>query len=303
MRATAYYGREAEVKLIGMIPVRNEDWCLGFTLRVALRWCDEVMVFLHACTDRSQEIAVSIAREHNPRVSVHAHDGEQWDEMKHRQTLLELARRRGATHLAMIDADEFLTADLTDAHGVPIRLLVNRLEPGQLLDLPGYNLREQLTTWAYHSNGVWGNRWFSTAFPDSPGACWGGDQFHHREPMGVAWRRVRPVAQGDAGTLHLWGASERRLRAKHALYKITERLRWPDKPAAVIERYYGQATTPRELWTFRAVPTRWLDTYQDYMQYLQIAAEPWQVAEVKRLVEQYGYEKFIGLDLLGVPEW
>ena len=295
------------MRLIGMMPVRNEDWCLGFTLRVALRWCDEVMVFLHACNDRSQEIAVEIAREHNPRVSVHAHDGEQWDEMRHRQTLLGLARARGATHLAIIDADEFLTANLLGG----VRQLVVGLAPGQLLNLPGYNLREKgrgshdhelpgwQRVWQYHINGVWGNRWFSTAFLDSPGACWGGDQFHHREPMGVAWRRWNPVPQGEGGTLHLWGASERRLGAKHALYRITERLRWPEKPAAVIERYYSQATTPREPWTFRGVPAAWLEAYQDYIPYLDIDADPWQAAEVVRLLEIHGRDRFAGLDLLG----
>lgn len=298
------------MKIIGLMPVRNEDWCLGFTLRVALRWCDEVMVFLHACTDSSRDIALEIARAEHPRVSIHAHDGEQWDEMKHRQKLLELARERGATHVALIDADEFLTANLLGG----VRDCVASLGTGQLLDLPGYNLRDRnyaafvvsdSPVWQYHANGVWGSRWFSTAFPDSPGACWGGDQFHHREPMGVAWRRVRPVAQGDAGTLHLWGASERRLRAKHALYKITETLRWPDKSTGQINRYYGYATEPmrQEPWTFREVPARWLETYQEYMRYLHIDAEPWQAAEVKRLVEQYGYQRFMGLDLLGVAEW
>ena len=292
------------MKLIGMIPVRNEDWCLGFTLRVALRWCDEVMVFLHACADRSQEIAVSIAREHDPRVSVHAHDGEQWDEMKHRQTLLELARRRGATHLAMIDADEFLTANQLGG----VRGYISTLGAGQLLDLPGYNLREpgrefkldNPRVWQYHSNGVWGNRWFATAFPDSPGACWGGDQFHHREPMGVAWRRWRPVSQGDGGTLHLWGSSERRLRAKHQAYKMTERLRWPNKSATEINRYYDLAIHPREPWTFRNVPAAWLDTYQDYMRYLDIDAEPWQEAYVRSLLQAHGREMFAGLDLFGL---
>ena len=124
-----------------------------------------------------------------------------------------------------------------------------------------------------------------------------------REPMGVAWRRWRPVAQGHGGTLHLWGASERRLRAKHALYRVTERIRWPEKPAAEIERYYNLATTPREPWTFKGVPPEWLETYQDLMPYLHIDAEPWQVSEVKRLVLEHGVQKFHGLDLLGVPEW
>lgn len=292
------------------MPVRNEAWCLGFTLRVALRWCDEVVVMVHSCQDESHGIAREVFGE-TKRVGF-AHDFDpQWNEMLQRNCLLSMARERGATHIALVDADEFLTGDLLR----DIRGLVERCGCGTMLELPGYNCRD----WKvgdyrmYHTNGVWGQRWFATAFQDTPAAHWGGDQFHHREPFGVGWNRWKAMAQGQGGTLHLWGASERRLRAKHALYKITERLRWPNKAASEIEYTYDPATNPESEmacrmrvngpWTFAPVKPEWLEPYQELMQYLDIDAEPWQVGEVKRLVQEYGAERFIGLDLLGVPEW
>lgn len=45
------------VKLICTIPVRNEAWCLGLTLRAVLMWCDEVIVLLHCCTDATEAIS------------------------------------------------------------------------------------------------------------------------------------------------------------------------------------------------------------------------------------------------------
>ena len=51
------------MKLIGLMPVRNETWCLGLTLRAALMWCDEMVVWLHACTDDSKRITQDIAKE------------------------------------------------------------------------------------------------------------------------------------------------------------------------------------------------------------------------------------------------
>lgn len=296
------------MKLIGIMPVRNEAWCLGLTLRVALRWCDMVMVMSHASVDESEKIIKQCYQENAGRVTIAARAADLgWDEMKHRQCLLKIAREWEATHVALIDADEFITGNLVARNCAvvsPIRSYVANCSNGMLLELPGYNLREGIASWhQYHANGIWGNRWFATAFLDQPGAHWGGDRFHHREPMGVAWRRWRPIPQGNGGTLHLWGASERRLRAKHALYRVTERLRWPDKPAAEIERLYSLATTPREPWLFKAVPAEWLEPYADLLRYLDIDAEPWQVAEVKRLVKAYGVQTFHGLDLLGVPEW
>jgi hypothetical protein len=83
------------------------------------------------------------------------------------------------------------------------------------------------------------------------------------------------------------------------LYRITERLRWPHKPAHEIERLYSLATTAREPWTFGPLPQTWLEPYADLMPYLHIDAEAWQSAEVRLLLETHGRERFAGLDLLG----
>jgi Glycosyl transferase family 2 len=295
------------MKLVGIMPVRNEAWCLGFTLRIALQWCDTVIVFAHCCTDAS----IGIAREigwGTGRVIVATDDSERWDEMRHRQTLLDYARRTAATHIAIIDADEFMSANLLPSpdersHGSPHILdYVNALPPAQILELPGYNMREmpgEPLTMRYHANGVWGSRWFATVFLDLPGLSWQGDRFHHREPFGCNWARWRPIRQGYGGTIHLWGASERRLRAKHVHYRLTERLRWPTKPVQDIERLYSLATSPREPWTFHTLPPTWIEPYSDWMQYLHIDEEPWQEADLRLLLETHGRDKFRGLDLLG----
>jgi hypothetical protein len=295
------------------MPVRNEAWCLGLTLRVALEWCDEVIVLIHASTDESHAIACDIAREFSPRVTVVGDDKPIWDEMRHRQSLLELARSAeiGATHVAIVDADEFVTANLVPG----MRRAIEATPPGFMLELPGYNTRGAFDR--YHANGIWGNRWFSTAFVDTPALHWAGDRFHKREPFGCSWQRGRPFPQGVGGTIHLWGASERRLRAKHALYKITERLRWPEKPVAEIDRYYNYAMRPEpeifydfpgrylntvapQPWTFAQVPDLWLFHYEPWIaKYLHVDAEPWQEAEVRSLLGAHGREHFAGLDLLG----
>jgi len=124
----------------------------------------------------------------------------------------------------------------------------------------------------------------------------------------------RPIQHGQGGSFHLWGVSERRLRAKHALYKVTERLRWPSKPAGEIDRMYNLWRSPGDCagygnqewtkpWTFADVPREWWDPYQkELLDHLDPVAfsEPWQEAEVRRLVAEHGAETFKGLDLFGV---
>lgn len=292
------------MKLVGMMSVRNEAWCLWLTLRAALLWCDEVVCADHGSTDASREIMESVARQTNRVIVREDREGE-WREMKQREMLLREARDRGATHLAIIDADELLTANL---HG-QIRDLVAAASKSIILHLPGYYLRGGMTQ--YHANGIWGTRWFSTAFLDNPALGWRGDTFHQREPMGMKLHGWRPIQQGHGGVLHLWGTSERRLRAKHALYKMTERLRWPTKSLQLIEHEYNLWRSPADAmamypdarewakpWVFASVPASWLTGYD--LSQLNIDAEPWQEAECRRLRARHGEPVFAGLDLLGV---
>ena len=286
------------MKLVGLMPCRNEDWVIGLSARAALKWCDDLIVLNHNSTDRSVRVLNDIG---DRRLTVLHELDEKWDEMAHRQRLLSAARDLGATHIAMIDADEVLTGNLLPF----IRKWIELLEPGAMMELPGYNLRNGISS--YHASGVWGNRWFSTVFRDVRPASWGGDRFHSREPSGVKWVPVRRSSQRVGGVMHLWGASERRLVAKHALYKVVETLRWPDKDRDEIDRMYSMSVKGRpwvgetpQSWRYEKVSSGWWQAHLDALPHLNVAATPWQEAEVKRLVAQHGLGRFERLDLFGV---
>jgi glycosyltransferase involved in cell wall biosynthesis len=289
------------MKLIGLMPARNEDWVLGISARVALMWCDSLVILDHASTDRTPQIIAELQAEYGSRVHAVQDTGTDWAEMTQRQGLLETARRENATHIAIVDADEILTANLVDGW---IREAIAAMPWSNILQLPGYNLRGAADR--YHLNGIWGDRWFSTAFMDHPRLHWAGDTFHHREPMGIPLRPAKLLNQGNGGVMHLWGASERRLKAKHALYKMTETLRWPNKRKPEIDRLYNLAFDPSEdrrfdqTWKFNAIPSTWWDAYAPLMKHLSVDSEPWQEAECQRLLALHGANRFAGLNLFGV---
>lgn len=290
------------MKLIGIMPARNEDWILGLSARAALMWCDELVILNHASDDETPRIINDLHDEHPERVTSLNIWEPVWAEMAHRQRLLDIARTRGATHIAIVDADEVLSGNLLQS----IRPWINGLTEGRLLQLP----------WAclsgidrYYSEGVWGTNWVTMAFHDIPSYGWQarGEEkydFHHRHPVGsVHYNNTRQCSQGAGGLMHLQFSSRRRLRAKQALYKITEVLRWSGRRSvADVDEMYNLAVYDSDPLKTRTepVPIDWWAPYAGLLMYLDVEREPWQEAEVRKAIAAFGRERFAGLDLFGV---
>jgi hypothetical protein len=284
------------MRLIGIMPVRNEEWVLGLSLRVALLWCDAVVVLEHASTDGTAGILAAVADESPDRVTILSEPSPLWAEMSHRQRLLEAARALRATHIALIDADEVLTANTLPM----IRGAAERLRPAQCLVVPMRAMWRSPDRYRVDPGSLWTGATITVAFRDAPGICWraaGGYDFHHREPYGSHLGQM--TARGG-GVMHLQFADRRRMVAKHALYKITEMLRWPRRrPAGKVDGQYAASLDEAGLETAAAPADWWHGLPREH---LHIGLEPWQEREVRRLWELYGAARFEGLDLYGLPD-
>jgi hypothetical protein len=283
------------------MPVRNEAWVLGLSARAALMWCDQLIVADHWSDDGSRYIMNAIHDEYGAdRFLIRDWRDVEWTEMAQRQMLLEEAREHGATHIALIDADEVLTGNLLPL----IRRLVETTPAGSILQLPWLCLRDGISD--VMTSGLWGRATVSAAFPDDPRYHWAAQgpdayHFHHRHPMGLPFSAYQPIKERSGGMIHLQFASRRRLLAKQALYQAIEVIRWPGrKSPAAIREMYAKTVTEAAAAATRSAPAEWLEPYQDLLRYLDVAAEPWQEAELHRLVAEHGREKFRGLNFFGV---
>jgi hypothetical protein len=299
------------VKLINLMPVKNEDWCLGLTAPAALMVCDELVLLLHSCTDHSAEIAENLQQEHgSERVHILIEPDPMWREMQHRQRMLDLARQRGATHIATIDADEILTGNLItyqQGTGIWIRETISQLAPGEILHLPRPAMPGRIDR--YLVEGPWAHEAIAVAWKDDPRFHWNADtrngyDFHHRNPMVTAGGSFSEFRlELEPGLMHLQFCDRNRLRAKDALYQMTEILRWPGQRTPYeLAQMYGNGVhgSDPQKYACLDVPDSWWAPYRDLMGYLHLDAEPWQKAECERLWREHGLEKFAGLDLLGV---
>lgn len=277
------------------MPCRNEEQNIGLTARVALKWVDRLLVYAHCCTDRTIDILETIQHQEGGRIAIYIDPEPQWNEMEHRQFLLEWARQLKATHIAIVDADELLTANLLPS----IRGLVEQTPAGQILSLRGVQLWQSL---GHYRCDSYFRAKFSLAFLDHPSYAWrprgqNGYEHHCRPPQ--------PLTEGfcpqvDGGVMHLQFVRWRALRAKQALYQATELLRWPEQGAERIARKYSW-------WRQEAVDLRpcfrdWWAGYEDLLKHIDLSDDrpSWQERELYRLIDKHGRAKFTGLDFFGI---
>ena len=284
------------MKLVALMPCRNEDWVIGLSLRVVLKWANEAVVLLHSCTDDSKKIVSDIANENPSRVHVLENSDLVWREMEQRQQMLDYARSIGSTHIAITDADEVLTGNLLGSTAEQIKSLPS----GGLMQTRMLCAWRSLTDYR-SGNSVWSNRYdLALAFHDNPNIRWSakndGYDHHQRNPLGS-----RPAFQysGLGGVIHLQFANWDRLVAKHALYKMSERVKFQSKNIESIDRLYNLALDENGLQTTKMQDEIW-GPYSDLLKYIDMDKTPWQIAECERLMKEHGKGTFEGLNLFGV---
>jgi glycosyl transferase family 2 len=286
------------MKLMALMLARNEDWVIGASARAALKWCDDLIVLDHASTDGTIDTILKVADEHPGRVYIEREDdGSRWDEMAHRQRTLDLGRRLGGTHFAIVDADEILTAPLLSS----IRTWIVHLSPGNALELPLLACWRSLDQYR-DDLSIWSHAWVALAFADGPGVGWrtdaSGYQLHHRLPYGTSRGATHLARHSAGGVMHLQFTNWRRLVAKHALYKMTEVIRWPERrTVAEVDRDYSRALEQGGI-KLATCPPEWWEGYA--RDAIKLDGIPWQEAECRRLWAIHGPERFEGLELWGV---
>jgi len=284
------------MRLVALMPIRNEDWILGLSLRAVLRWADQVAVVLHCCTDGSRQIVEQVAKENPNRVLYKVIDDacDYYPETRVRNTLLAMGRDLGATHFALVDADEVLCGTDLDH----VRNVIAQLQPPACLSVPMRPLWRSL--WQVRTDYcVWTQARISLAFAEGPHLVgWqsrDGYEWHKRHPYDCT---LVPCDQLD-GVMHLQFANWRRLRAKHAWYKMMEALRCPWRSHAEIDAQYNMALDEAGLIT-EPVPSAWWEPYSDLLGYVDMGKPPWHEQQVQQWWSQHGPAVFGGLNLFGL---
>lgn len=301
-------------KIVATMLARLDHWSVEFAILAALEWCDEIVIGLHEPGGKSLDPTWKIIARltANPeiakRLDVVALIDETWDEMNMRQRLLNRARELGATHIAIVDADEAVTADL-----IPdIRKHVLILGPCETLEVPmvsphhGGSKGGACLDMA-RVDGVFASARITLAFGDDPSLSWqnaaDGYCYHNRPPKGITYRRNLQLGFQTSGVFHLQYATLQRLGAKAVFYKITERMKFPDRdesqPGPLNHKYDWTLRDEGE--EYIPIPaSSWSYSFGDGRKLVDLAEVSWQAWATSILVGRLDPKVIAGLDL---HEW
>jgi len=302
-------------KIVATLLARLDQWSIELAIHAALEWCDEIVIGLHEpggkALDPTWKIIARLL-ESDPtissRIDVLALTDETWDEMNMRQRLLARARELNATHIAIVDADEAVTADLiADILGT-----VLKLKPCETLEVPmvsphhGASKGGTCLDFA-RTDGVFASARITLAFGDDPSLSWqnaaDGYCYHNRPPKGIAQRTNLETRSSLSGVFHLQYASLQRLGAKAAYYKIVERMKFPDRdesqPGPLNHKYDWTLRDQGE--HYEKIPdSAWKYPFGDGRKLVDLAEVAWQAYAVAKLIGRVDPKVIAGLDL---HEW
>lgn len=289
------------MKLIGLVLARGESWIIRAAADAAARWCDGLVLVNHGSDAATEAGFIQGASPHGkPYVIKPVELSTAWEEMDMRQHSLELGRHLDGTHFAIIDADEILTANYLPH----VRHWFAGLSPGQCLDVPMVPVWNDVDHWR-DGDKTWSYSMLTLGFRDMKGLGWraagDGYQHHNRPPYGVLGNRCTPLdrfeAHGKGGVMHLQWANQRRLLAKHVLYRMVDHLRWPGRRSIdELNTIYDWSLKPSG--ELVDLPAEWWGQYSKDA--VHVTGVPWQEAEIHRLLRAHGRKAFEGLDLKGL---
>lgn len=256
------------MKIITLLPVKNESWILRFSLKNFSLFSDAIIILDDGSTDNLHEII----KEFPKVISIPFSQKEELVDMSLRRSiLLKAGRKEGGTHFIFLDADETLSEDFA----LSIRKYLEPMKIGETLTLPWILISKKEESFIFESKQKTNYKDF--IFCDDMTSMFQKQLLSEaRTPGDVAKRTPIPFESGYV--LHFQNIAPKRNQYKQAWYRCNELLEGKKSPRKINLTYaFTKDLTPKneEVVTdfFTTTNASLIDTEASYSFYIETIQE------------------------------
>ncbi len=273
------------MKIIALLPFKNEAWSLPSYISTVSKIADEIIALNDSSTDEGPQLL----RDAGATVIDFDSSSETVVNMStRRQKLLEVGRANGGTHFIWLDADETFSADF-----IPhARNTISLLKPGQKLTMRWVNVWKNTQEYLNDNKSPFGYLWKDFVVCDSPDTNFTNQFLSEARTPGTN-KTPLMLPENDGVVLHWQFARWQITQYKQALYRCLELIEG-SRSARRINHTYSITLEDKTLKT-QPLPKMWTTNLQ--LPLIKSADINWYQQELQKLFLKYGIELFEPLQI------
>ena len=294
------------MKVIALLPFRNEEWFLPSYLHNTTKIVDEIIAIDDGSIDNSVKILEDAgAKVYSSEKLIKFNSG--WSEGSIRAELLKLGREAGGTHFVCLDADETFTNPLVEN----FQELLPQLKPGEKMSLQWLALWKSYSSYR-HDATVWSNNWKDFVVCDDPSLSYNHNQHMHvgRTPASVSdvnnesWRRLE---NEHGAVMHFQFSAYNNFQLKQCWLRCSELIQEPYNSQGINIKY--SITLLEQNVGLEEMPKSWYDKI--VLPKVENFDPEWKDSSfvradllpgIYKYFEDYGVEFFENLNIWHVPQ-
>jgi len=278
------------MKIITLIPIKNEDWIIDYTLKNTSKFSDHIIVADQMSEDNSR----AICKKYEKVILID--NKEKFHSNKVRWQMLDAVRNfEGQNFIFSIDADEFISPNIKDE----MIKIKETTKPGTTYSFLWIQLWKSLNY--YRNDSVWKNSYKSIAFWDDRKMDYVRKSVTNDHISRVPYDKPYPNIKIDKyPLLHLQFAAWKKSQIKQAWYRCSEIILEKNKTARRINHTYAE--TFDGTWVKKLpIQKEWTEGIE-FPENIENISSDWHIKQILGWFDEYGIEKFEPLQIWHIPE-
>ncbi len=281
------------MKIIALLPVKNESWILPTYLSSMKKIADEIIAIDDSSTDNSRQIlfdAGAFVYENKEVVK------SGWAEYSIRQNLLKLGREHGGTHFICLDADEVLSANFIK-NG---RNIIKKLQPGQKISMQWIFLWKNHLQYLDDKRSLFKDNFKDFIFFYKPSMQYKYSFMHvGRTPGENKKENIIKINNSQGVCLHFTLVNWKNNMLKQVWVRCSDLIEKQESYAKINNRYYNPAE--KKQFHLSDTPTEWLEGI-DLPKNVERLPLDWHLPAILKFFDIYGIEFFEPLEIWDIKE-